>query len=123
MADLLARAGLVVLFSEYEAHPVAVMEALSLRRPVLVADTSGLGEIARKGLCRALPLAAGPQELAAAMAEELSARRVVPDLALPDWDACAQTLSEIYRDILSRRLIARLPPDRVMPSWPSAEGA
>ena len=109
MANLLARAGLVVLFSEYEAHPVAVMEALSLRRPVLVADTSGLGEIARKGLCRALPLAAGPQELAAAMAEELSARRIVPDLALPDWDACAQTLSEIYRDVLSRRLTAPLP--------------
>ncbi|MFN8528578.1 MAG: hypothetical protein U0670_08200 [Anaerolineae bacterium] len=40
MSRLLARASLVVLFSEYEAHPVAVMEALSLRRPVLVADTS-----------------------------------------------------------------------------------
>lgn len=123
MADLLARAGLVVLFSEYEAHPVAVMEALSLRRPVLAADTSGLGEIARNGLCRALSLQAGPQELAAAMAEELSARRIVPDLALPDWDACAQALSEIYRDVVIRRLTAHLPSDRVMPSWTSAEGA
>jgi glycosyltransferase involved in cell wall biosynthesis len=123
MADLLARAGLVVLFSDYEAHPVAVLEALSLRRPVLVTDTSGLGEIARNGLCRALPLGAAPHELAAAMAEELAARRVVPDLALPDWDACAQTLSEIYRDMLCNRLKARLPPDRAMPSWTSAEGA
>lgn len=123
MADLLARAGLVVLFSEYEAHPVAIMEALSLRRPVLVADTSGLGEIARNGLCRALSLEAGPQELATAMAEELSARRVVPDLALPDWDACAQALSEIYRDVVIRRLTAHLPSDGAMPSWTSAEGA
>jgi glycosyltransferase involved in cell wall biosynthesis len=121
MADLLARAGLFVLFSEYEAHPVAVMEALALRRPVLVSDTSGLGEIARKGLGRALPLQSGSEDLATAMAEELSAARVVPDLDLPDWEACAQALSEIYRDVLSRRL-ARLPPDGTVQSWTSVEG-
>ncbi|TIT54557.1 MAG: glycosyltransferase family 4 protein, partial [Mesorhizobium sp.] len=69
MADLLASAALFVLFSEYEAHPVAVMEALSLRRPVLVSDTSGLRELAANGLCRAIPWNAGPGELAAAMAE------------------------------------------------------
>jgi glycosyltransferase involved in cell wall biosynthesis len=41
MAALLSQASLVVLFSEYEAHPVAVMEALSLGWSVLVSDTSG----------------------------------------------------------------------------------
>ncbi len=123
MADLLARAGLFVLFSDYEAHPVAVMEALSLRRPVLVSDTSGLGEIARKGLGRALPLNAGPKDLAAAMAEELRAGRVAPDIELPDWDACAMALSEVYRDVLGRRLTADLPPDGVMSSCTPAEGA
>ncbi|TIX16324.1 MAG: glycosyltransferase family 4 protein, partial [Mesorhizobium sp.] len=96
MADLLASAALFVLFSEYEAHPVAVMEALSLRRPVLVSDTSGLRELAANGLCRAISCNAGPGELAAAMAEELEAHREVPDLALPDWDACAQKLSDVY---------------------------
>ena len=40
---------LVVLFSEYETHPLAVLEALSLGRPALVADTSGLSELARTG--------------------------------------------------------------------------
>src|SRR5581483_11630004 len=102
-------------------HPVAVMEALALRRPVLVSDSSGLGEIARKGLGRALPLKTRPADLAAAIAEELSAARAVPDLDLPDWDACAQSLSAIYRDVLTRRL-ARLPPDgTTVTSWTSAE--
>ncbi|MER8406066.1 glycosyltransferase family 4 protein [Mesorhizobium sp. M1307] len=121
MADLLASAALFVLFSDYEAHPLAVMEALSLRRPVLVSDTSGLRELAAKGLCRAVPRNAGPKELAAVMAEELEAHREVPDLALPDWDACARALSDVYCDVLSSRSMVRLPPGSVM-SWPPATG-
>lgn len=100
LSDLLASAGLVVLLSQYEAHPVAVMEALSLRRPVLVTDTSGLGELARKGLCRAIPLNANARMVAAAMEEELAAPRQAPDIALPDWDACARQLVEIYTAVL-----------------------
>jgi glycosyltransferase involved in cell wall biosynthesis len=111
MTDLLASAGLFVLLSEYEAHPVAVMEALSLRRPVLVSDTSGLSELATNGLCRALPLNASPGETAAAMAEELAAQREIPDLALPDWDACAQALSDVYRDVAGNRSTVSLPLD------------
>jgi glycosyltransferase involved in cell wall biosynthesis len=110
MADLLASAGLFVLFSEYEAHPVAVVEALSLRRPVLVSDTSGLGELAAKGLCRAIPRDAGPSEVAAAIAEELEARREVPDLTLPDWDDCAQSLSEVYDNVWNSRFTNCLTP-------------
>ncbi|TPI40049.1 glycosyltransferase family 4 protein [Mesorhizobium sp. B3-1-6] len=119
MADLLASAALFVLFSEYEAHPVAVMEALSLRRPVLVSDTSGLRELAANGLCRAIPRNADPRELAAAMAEELEAHREIPDLALPDWDACAQALSDVYCDVLSSRSTVRSAPGG-MTSWPPA---
>ena len=122
MADLLASAGLFVLFSEYEAHPVAVMEALSLRRPVLVTDTSGLGELAAKGLCRAIALDADSRALAAAMADELETHREIPDLALPDWDACAQALSDVYHDVLSSQSTVRLPPDSVLP-WPSTTRA
>jgi glycosyltransferase involved in cell wall biosynthesis len=110
MADLLASAGLFVLFSEYEAHPVAVVEALSLRRPVLVSDTSGLGEMAAEGLCRAIPRDAGPSEVAAAIAEELETRREIPDLTLPDWDDCAQSLSEVYDDVWNGRFKNRLTP-------------
>jgi glycosyltransferase involved in cell wall biosynthesis len=122
MADLLASAGLFVLFSEYEAHPISVMEALSLRRPVLVSDTSGLRELAAKGLCRSIPRDAGPGELAAAMAEELAAHREIPDLALPDWDACAQALSDVYLDVAASRSTIHAPPGGVLP-WPPATRA
>ncbi|AZO34682.1 MAG: glycosyltransferase [Mesorhizobium sp.] len=119
MADLLASAALFVLFSEYEAHPVAVMEALSLRRPVLVSDTSGLRELAANGLCRAISCNADAGELAAAMAEELEAHREVPDLALPDWDACAQALSDVYCNVLGSRSAVRSASGGVT-SWPPA---
>jgi glycosyltransferase involved in cell wall biosynthesis len=99
MAELLASAGLVTLLSEYEANPVAVMEALSLNRRVLVADTSGLSELARRGLAQAVPLDTAP---------DLLARRIV-DLVrspaptgfdLPSWDACADRLVAVYREAL-----------------------
>ncbi len=120
LADLVASAGLFVLFSEYEAHPVAVMEALSLRRPVLVSNTSGLGELANKGLCRAISLDAGPKEIAAAMADELEAHRQVPDWALPDWDDCTQALSEVYDDVFNSRLMCRHAPSRMPRRFPEA---
>jgi len=50
MATRMAAAAVVVMLSDYEAHPVAVMEALTLGRPVLVLRTSGLTELADDGL-------------------------------------------------------------------------
>lgn len=99
MANLLARAGVVVLLSEYEAHPVAVMEAASLGRPVIVADTTGLREIIAQGLARGVPLHASPSLIAAAMARELDAP-ARPAVPLPRWDDCATALLERYRMLL-----------------------
>jgi glycosyltransferase involved in cell wall biosynthesis len=96
LTQLFMQAGLVVLLSEYEAHPVSVMEALSLGCRVLVSDTSGLSELARKGLCRAVPLNATPSAVAAAMAEELAAPPQRANVDLPDWDACTRALLDIY---------------------------
>ena len=101
LADLLAEAALVVLLSEYEAHPVAIMEALALRRPALVADTSGLREFAGQGLCRAIPLDAPAGAVAEAVAEELQGGRMLPQVSLPDWDACTRQLLGIYENVLS----------------------
>jgi glycosyltransferase involved in cell wall biosynthesis len=97
------------------------MEALSLRRPVLVSDTSGLGELADKGLCRAIPLNAGPEDIATAMADELEARRQIPNLALPDWDDCAQALSEVYEDVFNSRLMSRAEPHGIPRRLPEAD--
>jgi glycosyltransferase involved in cell wall biosynthesis len=102
LSNLLSSAALVVLLSEYEAHPVAIMEALSLRRPTLVANTTGLRELAERGLCRAVPLAARPREVADAMTEMLCAPPDVVQQTLPDWDACTRQLVGVYRRVIDR---------------------
>jgi glycosyltransferase involved in cell wall biosynthesis len=96
LTELFMGAKLVVLLSEYEAHPVSIMEGLSLGCRVLVSDTSGLSELAREGLCRAVPLNATPAAVAAAMAEELAAPARRAHFDLPDWDRCTRALLEIY---------------------------
>jgi len=104
MATQLARASLVALLSEYEAHPIAVMEALSLQRPVLVADTSGLRELAQKGLARAIPLQSTAQEIAEAVLQQMTTPFSLPaDFRLPTWESCTQQLQEIYAAIVARR--------------------
>ncbi len=102
MADLVASASLVVLFSEYEANPVAVMEALALRRPVLAAHTSGLADLADQGLISTIPLAASPVETARAMVDAVRRPIASPPVSLQTWDSCAADLLAVYRDVLAR---------------------
>jgi glycosyltransferase involved in cell wall biosynthesis len=101
MADMLGNARLVVLLSEYEAHPVAIIEALAVGCNVLVSDTSGLREIAEKGLCASVPLRASSRDVARAMATELSRVRRVPEEALPDWNSCADQLLQVYARVIA----------------------
>lgn len=99
MAELLASADLVTLISDYEAHPVAVMEALALRRPVLVADTSGLRELAEQGLVTAVPADCSAAELAAAIVDALRHPLPAPDVTLPTWDDTTAALLAVYRHV------------------------
>lgn len=102
MAAVIAQADLVTLLSEYEAHPIAVMEALSFQRPVLVAGTSGLQELADRGLARAVPLESTPEEVATAMVSQLRQPLVPQNITLPTWDACAASLLALYRAVTRR---------------------
>lgn len=97
MSTLLSSASLVMLLSEYEAHPVAVMEALSLHRPVLVSDTSGLRELARRGLVRSIPLNSSSEEIATAVVQSLRDPLIAPVADLPTWDQCASSLLSLYQ--------------------------
>jgi len=101
LAALLERADALALLSEYEAHPIAVMEALSLGTPAVVADTSGLHELTEMGLATRVPLAASPQEVATALSRAPST--LPPDMNLPTWDECAAQLAEIYNEVLRVR--------------------
>jgi len=96
MQALLDVAGVVALLSDYEAHPVAVMEALARGCPVVVADTSGLHEIAARGWARAVPPQSGARVVAEALLTAMSADRGVP-VDLPTWDETADRLASVYR--------------------------
>ena len=102
MASELAKAALVVLLSDYETHPIMALEALALGRPVLVADTSGLSELAEKGLARAIPLQSTAQQVAAAILDQLRQPLAPPSIDLPTWDECAASLFSLYKTV-SRR--------------------
>ncbi|HEU4783250.1 MAG TPA: glycosyltransferase family 4 protein [Ktedonobacterales bacterium] len=100
MASTLAAADVVALLSEYEAHPVAVMEALTAHRPVLVAYTSGLQELADAGLARAIPLRSAPTDAARAIVAQLRDPLIPSDLAVPTWQDCADALLAVYERVV-----------------------
>lgn len=106
MARVLARSALVTLLSEAESNPVAVMEAVALGRSVLVADTSGLRELAQRGLVRAIALESQADDVAAAILNQLRHPHVPPTVALPTWDGCAADLLEVYRSVARRATCA-----------------
>jgi glycogen synthase len=99
MADLLGGISVVVLMSEFETHPLVALEAAAAGCRLVVADASGLAELAADGIARAVPLDAAPAEVAGAVAAELDeppqTRR--PDLS--SWDECAARLLELYRGL------------------------
>lgn len=96
MATALARADVVTLLSEYEAHPIAAMEALALRRPLVVASTSGLRELAERGLARAIPIASTPEQVAAAIVEQIERPLLPAPVELPTWEGCVESLLDVY---------------------------
>jgi glycosyltransferase involved in cell wall biosynthesis len=100
MSDALGSANLVALLSDYEAHPVALMEAVAVGRPVLVTDSSGLTELVAAGLAKGIPVDASPELIAQAVIQQLRAPLTPGTAALPTWDECASELHDLYRSIL-----------------------
>lgn len=100
LGALIRSSEIVALMSEYEANPVALMEALALGRKVVVADTSGLTELATDGLATSVPLHAPPAQLAQVLLSVAEAPR--PDCPhLPDWDQCVDALLRVYDEAVS----------------------
>jgi len=101
MGHLLGGAGVFALMSEYEAHPLAVMEAVALGKPAVVSDTSGLGELARRGLAHPVPQDADDAAVAAALVAQL--RDPQPPsgpLEAATWEATAAGVATVYREAL-----------------------
>jgi glycosyltransferase involved in cell wall biosynthesis len=100
MASLLANAALMILLSDYESQGIAVLEALSLGRPVLVADTAGLHELVENQLVRAIPRRSSADQVAAAILGQLKQPLIPPAIDLPTWDACAADVLAVYRTVV-----------------------
>jgi glycosyltransferase involved in cell wall biosynthesis len=100
MAALLGSVAVVTLLSQYESHGLAAIEAASTGRPVLVAGSSALQELADAGLATAVPPDATPDAVAAAVEAQLRQPSLPDRLTLPTWDGCAARLSSIYRELV-----------------------
>jgi glycosyltransferase involved in cell wall biosynthesis/GT2 family glycosyltransferase len=99
MAELLQRVSLVVLLSDFETHPLVALEAAAAGRRLLVADASGLAEIAADGFARAIPLDESAEGVGRAALEELASPPRDRRPKLTSWDECAGELLRLYRAI------------------------
>ncbi len=106
MVALLSRANLIALLSEYESQGIAVLEALALRRPVLVANNSALREFADLDLVSGIPLESTSEQVARAMIDQLQRPILPQNIALPTWDDCASSLLALYQTIARRTACA-----------------
>ncbi len=95
LMDTVGNASLVVLLSDYEAHPVAVMEALSLRRKVLATHCSGFIELAARDWISTVPPEANADEIANAMLQAME-DPCCADVRLPSWDNAAHMIENVY---------------------------
>ncbi len=109
MAGELGAAGVMASLSTYEAHPVGIMEAVTLGLPVVGLDVAGTGDLVEDGLVSGLPVDASAVAVADALAGalETSARRGRAHepvaLDLPTWETTTDGLERVYREVLRRR--------------------
>lgn len=103
LGTLIRSSDIVALLSDYEANPVALMEALALGRKIVVADTSGLSELASEGLAIAVPPKAPPTELARTLID-VAAAMSPNSPALPTWEHCVDQLLRVYAEIVPTRM-------------------
>jgi glycosyltransferase involved in cell wall biosynthesis len=96
MAAALAESSVVAALSDYEAHPVAVMEALSVGRPVVGYDIAGVGDLVAEGWVRGVPPGAPATSVARSLVEAMSETSPVDPADLPTWDSCAHGLAQVY---------------------------
>ena len=100
MAAALGSAEVIAAFSDYEAHPVAVMEALTTGRPVVGYDVAGMADLVEDGLVHGIRPGTAPADAAKALAGAMTAPYRTLD-ALPTWDTCVDSLVDVYRSVVA----------------------
>ena len=107
MAQALAESSVVAALSEYEAHPVGVMEALSVGRPVVGYDVTGIGELVNEGWVRGVSPRATSATVARKLLDAMSSPCQVMPTDLPTWDASAMRLADLYSSVLGQVGVSR----------------
>lgn len=109
-ADYAARlqgSALAVLFSEFETHPLAVIEAAALGVPALVARRPGLDELVADGIAHGIELDAGRSAHADAIVAQLRRPRPAAGVAIPSWEDGIDRLEALYSEIVRSRSTRR----------------
>jgi glycosyltransferase involved in cell wall biosynthesis len=95
MAVSLGECAVVAALSDYEAHPVAVMEALALGVPVVGVDAAGIGDLVEDGFVTGVTPSASATDVAQAIVEAMTGpKRAAP--ALTTWEQAAAKLEQLY---------------------------
>jgi len=102
MATEMAQASVIAAMSDYEAHPVAVMEALSVGRPVVGYDVAGIGELVAEGLVRGVAPGASASVVAEQLLKAMRIAGLVTLPELPTWDTAACELGQLYASTAGR---------------------
>lgn len=103
MATALAEASVFAALSDYEAHPVAVMEALSLGRPVVGCNGSGIAELVAEGWVYGVDPGASREVIGDRLVMAMSSSPLIDATELPTWDDCAEQLTQLYLILGGRR--------------------
>jgi glycosyltransferase involved in cell wall biosynthesis len=96
MATMLAESSVVAALSDYEAHPLAVMEALCVERPVVGYNVAGMGELFAAGWVHGVPHGAPAAAVAQELVKAMSSPPLMDHVQVPSWDSCADQVAHVY---------------------------
>ena len=102
MATAIAEASVVAAMSDYESQGIAVLEALSLGRPVVGCDTAAIRELVAEGLVQGVASEAPPTAIAQQLLKAMSAPAPTILPQLPTWDTSAEELRQLYLSTAGR---------------------
>ncbi len=100
--SLIGRANLMVLLSDYEAHPVSILEACALGVPSLVLDSTGLHDLVKDQFAYPVAPGADAHEIAARIKEMLKSKVQLNGMYQPTWENTVDKLLEIYEEVTSQ---------------------
>lgn len=99
MALELGSASVLAAFSDYEAHPIGVMEALALGVPVVGYDIAGIADLVEDGMVTGLAPNAPTEVAATQLRRSMHQPRTAVagmDFDLPTWEQSTDRIAEVY---------------------------